>query len=244
MYLVFPLKTLAYIFGIPLLLAFSVLFLLGKAPSLSLFSMSILITIILFWLIEVTAVWRKIWKWKPQLNEWIFPDINGLWQGSQQSNWPVIKSLKDSAMSNHELFDCERSGVELLETAVKVRVKASLFKIQVELISPPRPSNLNQPYSESKTFVAVPRRNPETGGFELYYFYKNTTIDPETTDVSSHEGAAKLEITKQGDAWVLTGQNMTNRQWRKGMNTAGSLTLERFSDDPKADFSSMPQTVS
>jgi hypothetical protein len=204
---------------------------------------SILITIALFWLIDATAVWRKVWKWKPQLNEWVFPDINGLWQGNQYSNWPVIQSLKDAAMSNHDIFDCEKSGVELLETAVKVRVKASLFKVQVELKSPPRSPSSNQPYSESKTFVAVPRKPPE-GNFELYYFYKNTTVDPEATDVSSHEGAAKLKIIKDGDEWVMTGENMTNRQWRKGMNTAGHLTLARISDDPSSDFPIMPQTDS
>lgn len=236
MYLVFPLKTVAYLFGVPLLLVFLVLLSVKGGSLVSLVSQSVLITVILFWVIGATPVWRKLWQWIPQLNKWVFPDLNGLWLGVQESNWSVIKRLVDTAKNQQETFDCEQSDMELLNTQIKVRVKANLFRIQVELESQPRSADPDKPYSSSYTYITVPRKHPDREAFELYYFYKNTTTNPLTTDTSSHDGAAKLEITATGEKWQMTGRNMTDRQWRKGMNTAGNLTLEHISEDPEGDF--------
>ncbi|PWQ92331.1 hypothetical protein [Leucothrix pacifica] len=232
MYLALPIKTVFYTFGASLVLFFLLLSSIKGGFSFNLISLSLLITTGLFWLLGATPVWRKLWKRFPQLNRWVFPDLNGVWQGEQESNWPIIERLINASSTQQEIYNADQPDVSLLKTKVTVRITANLFRVKVTLVSQPRSPDLSKPYSESYTYLAVPRKNPDTDAFELFYFYKNTTTNPVTTDTNSHDGAAKLEVTADGK---LKGINMTNRQWHRGMNTAGELVLERISEDPEAN---------
>jgi len=231
MYLALPIKTVFYIFGTMLVLIFLLLSSIKGGFSLNLISLSLLLTTVLFWLLGATPFWRKLWKRFPKLNRWFFPDLNGVWKGEQESNWPLIERLVNASSNQQEIYNADQPDVPLRKTKVTVRITANLFRVKVTLVSQPRSSDLSEPYSESYTYVAVPRKNPDTDAFELFYFYKNTTTYPVTTDTNSHDGAAKLEVSADGQ---LKGINMTNRQWHRGMNTAGKLVLERISEDPEA----------
>ncbi len=57
--------------------------------------------------------WRAVWQWIPQLNDWVFPDLNGKWTVEIQWNWG------------------NKSG-EKIATAF---IKHSLLKVSIELSS-------------------------------------------------------------------------------------------------------------
>ena len=78
-------------------------------------------------LFVVAPGWRLLWK-LPLAGTWLanryFPDLNGEWVVTIQSNWPIMERLKTAASSNEITFDPlkdERPG--LLETSFDVKIK-------------------------------------------------------------------------------------------------------------------------
>lgn len=45
-------------------------------------------------LVLFSFVWRYLWQWIPKLNEWLFPDINGLWDVEIHWIWQEKKGVK------------------------------------------------------------------------------------------------------------------------------------------------------
>lgn len=184
---------------------------------------------IFLFLVGGTPAWRYLWKWFPQLNDWIFPDINGIWKGQQTSNWSVIDHTIKAAKQTQSTFDCEASDAtlpKLLNSGMTLCIKANWLRISMKM-------KTDKEYSFSDTLLIVPKVNKENGRKELYYFYENITPDNKNSDESSHTGAAIVEIEKSGKELSLKGQNWTNRMWRQGKNTAGRVSFLQFSDDPK-----------
>ncbi len=48
--------------------------------------------------------WRYIWKWFPQLNSWLFPDINGTWNAEIHWKWNKKTGVKKGEVHIKQTF--------------------------------------------------------------------------------------------------------------------------------------------
>jgi len=141
----------------------------------------------------------------------VFPDLAGEWQGELRSNWPRIAARGEPNVGE----------IDLLSRPAKATITANLLAVCMELVTDDR-------YSTSRTFVAGVSKDVTTGEITVSYLYENTTLDPKSTDVSKHEGAARLTLRREGDDLVLEGPYWTNRAWHLGLNTAGIATFRKI----------------
>ena len=166
--------------------------------------------------------WRILWRKFPVLNEWLYPDLNGVWYGTTSSNWPVISKLREATAQGDKVDLSELDKVELLKGDIAMNVRASFFGISIR-------SKLQDTGGDSKTIAARAGRSSDPHEFTLSYLYRQTTPEPQSTDEESHVGAATLEV-KPGDKPQMEGEYWTRRKWREGMNTAGIIRVMRVSD--------------
>lgn len=138
-----------------------------------------------------------------------FPPIDGEWRVAIQSNWNVVRQLTGQAPSE-----------ALFAKQGKVTITSRLFSVRMRFQS-------DDKYSKSSTMIVGVRRDSEHGGIELNYSYLNVTRNPELTDSGCHHGAARLEIHDENGAVTLDGEYWTNRNWNKGLNTAGLIAFVR-----------------
>lgn len=139
-----------------------------------------------------------------------FPPIDGEWQVAIRSNWNVLRQLVDEAKAE-TLFSKEGT----------VSITSRLFSVRMKFKSYDK-------YSKSRTTIVGIRRDPEHGTIELNYCYHNVTRNPEVTDSGCHYGAAKVEVHEKNGQVSLEGEYWTNRNWSKGLNTAGLIAFERL----------------
>lgn len=227
MYLILPLSMLIKLAGMlstaTLLIVFTVysLDINDFSDWLRAISYSLSIASILVLLIGGTRVWRYIWEKFPSLNKKIYPDLNGLWQGEIESNWPIIQAKTTGS----KLHDCnQESG----RKKVTLKIHASWFNMKMFL-------KTTDQYSESETiFSLIPIHGSDGSEHQLQYIYRNVTDKPLDSDSGNHEGAALLKIRNElSDEPRLEGVYWTNRNWTKGLNTAGKINLTRISKDPE-----------
>lgn len=185
-------------------------------------STAIVVTWLLFGMSGFYSPWRVIWRKFPVLNEWIYPDLNGVWLGTTWSNWPVIEQVRNSASTGEAMPLGDLGKVPLKEGAAAIEIKASLFKVAVL-------GSLASTGGRSYSLSTKASRVEGSSDVALTYVYRQETPDPEPTDESMHLGAASLifENTNESDA---KGTYWTRRKWREGMNTAGKIELGRHSE--------------
>lgn len=138
-----------------------------------------------------------------------FPPIDGEWQVVIRSNWNVLRQLVGQA-----------PGDALYSKEGRVIITSRLFSVRMKFQS-------KDEYSQSTTTIVGVRRDPEHGTIELHYCYHNITLNPEMTDSGSHYGAARLAVNEKNGVIALAGEYWTNRNWNKGLNTAGLIKFER-----------------
>lgn len=173
----------------------------------SLVKLSVTITTVILFVLGQTP----LFPWICQL-PWVrsyFPPIDGKWQVALQSNWNVLQQLVGEA-----------KGEALFSKEGKVTITSRLFSVRMTFQS-------NDKYSKSTTTIVGVRRDPEYGTIELNYCYHNVTRNPEATDSGCHYGAARVEVHDENGLVSLEGEYWTNRNWNKGLNTAGLITFER-----------------
>ena len=142
----------------------------------------------------------------------VFPDLAGEWVGELRSNWPRI-----TARGVENVGD-----IELLPRPARATITTNLFTVCMELATDDR-------YSTSRTFTSGVSKDSTTGEVAISYLYENATLDPKSTDVSTHQGAAKLTLRREGNDLVLEGTYWTNRAWNRGLNTAGVAIFRKQS---------------
>lgn len=145
----------------------------------------------------------------PLVRNWL-PPIDGAWTAALESNWPAIQ----------QRVDPQATDVALTPVKATVTIRARLFFVRINLESDDR-------YSTSKTIFVRASRDAEDGTTQLHYIYRNSTKVPAATDSSAHDGAACLNVEGPPDAIWLEGVYWTNRNWHKGLNTAGKIALRR-----------------
>jgi hypothetical protein len=141
-----------------------------------------------------------------------FPPIDGDWQVTIRSNWNVLGQLVGLP-----------AGEILFSKQGKVTITSRLFSVRMTFQS-------DDKYSKSSTTIVGVRRDPEHGSIELNYSYHNVTRNPEVTDSGCHYGSARVEIHDEKDGLTLDGEYWTNRNWNKGLNTAGLISFRRLSE--------------
>jgi hypothetical protein len=154
------------------------------------------------------------------LRDW-FPPISGEWTATLKSNWPAIQQKPDLTQI--------APALQLSDVEANVKIAARLFYIRINLES-------KNEYSTSRTIFVRASRDAEDGTTMLHYIFRNDTRVPEQTDSSGHDGAACLRVKRPAkwpvkrptDTLSLEGIYWTNRNWHRGLNTAGTITLRRI----------------
>lgn len=132
----------------------------------------------------------------------ILPALDGRWEGELQSNWP--RTQQGGALK----------PAGLLVRPATMTIKARLLSVSVVL-------DTQDGYSTSKAVLVGVARDAASDRCRLAYIYENTTPNQEQTDESSHLGAAMLTLDERGGQEILQGRYWTNRNWSRGLNTAG-----------------------
>ncbi|WP_282610835.1 hypothetical protein [Pelagibius sp. Alg239-R121] len=167
------------------------------------------------------APWRILWRCFPMLNEWVFPDLNGVWLGTTESNWSIIDRMRKSTLSGNAATQEDLDALALEKSVIAFEIKAHWFGIKIK-------SRTKAVNGEAWAADVKPTRNVGGRSFGLSYMYDQKTPQPKATDESSNTGAAVLEA-RVGDTAVLEGEYWTRRSWPQGLNTAGRLKLKRVS---------------
>jgi len=184
-------------------------------------------TVVTIWSITLVALfgfsgywapWRILWRLAPFLNHKAFPDLNGVWAGTTQSNWGPISALLAAAEGKGKLERTTLAAVPLKTDGITMTITASLFAFRIR-------SELEATGAVSHSLTERVSQDKRRGAYELYYVYRQETPEPELSDDDSHLGAACLTIDLAQNR--LTGAYWTKRSWRSGLNTAGRLELTR-----------------
>lgn len=169
---------------------------------------------------ERWSPWRVIWRIAPTLNDLAFPDLNGNWEGTTSSNWPIVLRMKDAATGPGGLLMEELPAAELQKNAIKLRVRASLFRLSLM-------AELESTGGKSHSVMARVIKDEVRDEFDLSYIYRQNTPEAGLLDEASHLGAAVLSFERSN--WRLCGEYWTKRSWRMGLNTAGLIDVRRVS---------------
>lgn len=166
------------------------------------------------------APWRMLWRSIPSLNRW-FPDLNGVWVGTTNSNWPTVKNLVETALSTGKVTEQDLHDTPEQRDAMAVQITNSLFTLRIA-------AGLSSTDGESHSITAKPWRHQHTDRIHLSYVYEQHTPNHATTDEETHLGAADLALGTE-DPSKAVGTYWTRRSWRTGRNTAGTLELSQLS---------------
>lgn len=229
MYSTLSLKRLASLLGVPPVAIFILLATFWHPPESLAAAWSLGKTVVSGWGIFLAifgsgsgkwAVWRFFWR-PVIVQRWFFPDLNGVWEGTTSSNWPVIKAMFDTYEKREKpLHAGSLDQIGLQSDKIELTIKASFFRFRIE-------GKLANTGGTSKSISARVHWNDADERYELYYIYSQNTPTPIKTDEGMHIGAATLVLDME--RMTLTGDYMTKRSWRQGLNTAGLLDLRRIS---------------
>jgi hypothetical protein len=160
-----------------------------------------------------------IWWCIPSLNRLVFPDLNGRWTGTLNSNWSVIETLLKAATTKGAKIERDDLPlVPLKPVKIELQITASLFTFSVK-------AKLAGVNGTSYSLTERIQKNDKRDRFELFYLYRQKTPEPLATDEDSHEGSARLDVDTK--AWTLDGEYSNRRSWRSGLNAAGLLKVKR-----------------
>lgn len=163
--------------------------------------------------------WRILFRLCRKLNQWIFPDLNGVWYGKTQSNWGVIETKRVAASTDGGLDLGDLPSVPLKEGEIALEIKADLFRIRVR-------SKVGDTGGTSTSLSSRAEKTSEE--YRLSYLYRQETPEPSSTDESAHDGAATL-LVNLSEEMRMQGVYWTRRKWREGMNTAGMIAIKQVS---------------
>ena len=187
---------------------------LPDIPTLSVVSVSVLFasallflfgqTLLFPWLCRLPALWR------------LFPNIDGEYEVELSSNWSIIQARTEG----RELEASADEKDNLLQRTGKMTITARLTQVDMRV-------KMDDDYltSETVTCSLLPGQGGRTP--TLFYVFESRVTVPKTTDSQYHLGAARLTIPHERSPSVLEGHYWTDRNWHKGLNTAGRIRLRR-----------------
>jgi hypothetical protein len=168
-----------------------------------------------------SPLFHAIWKYNV-VQKLFFPYIHGRWEGEISSNWPVIRTIREHAGSGKQTNPDEMNidNLGALSEEVVVEIKASFLRVSMKLV--PKTG-----YSDSVTVALKPVIEGDRGHPCLYYVYRATVRANVPTDSGVHYGAGSMDVLRGKGPLTLRGIYWTEREWRKGMNTAGILDVKK-----------------
>tara|TARA_Y100000815_G_scaffold224004_1_gene211161 strand:+ start:687 stop:1481 length:795 start_codon:yes stop_codon:yes gene_type:complete len=219
----------------PLAVGWIETWLAGNVPVLGPLLANLLTSRVLAWIIWVGIAlftvfqgWRLLWK-LPLAGAWFanryFPDLNGEWVVTIQSNWPIVERLKTAASSSETTFDpVNDARPDLMEANFDVKIKQTWFRTDVAFLP-----NEKTPLLSSET-LSVEFFKSENGNKSVAWVYEQANKQDNSrplavTDQSKFYGSAVLNASE--DATELKGQYWQNRSWNLGLNAAGLIVLRR-----------------
>lgn len=167
---------------------------------------------------------RPVFLWCHKVTfakHWWFPRLDGAWEVTVWSNWPLVRATLAAARGDAPRFDPLTQGAPMgpaQPITMTADIKSSLFGIEIKMDVPGTERG-------SRTIFVRPqwcRPSLPT----LTYVYEQTDHQPvAVTDSPQHLGAGVLKYHPESDE--LRGEYWTQRQGNKGLNTAGTLLLRR-----------------
>ncbi len=148
--------------------------------------------------------WRILWRHVHKLNDWVFPDLEGTWDMTIH-----FTKYEDSGSKRAPSPGTKNATAE---------IKQSMLKLSMEVASED---------SESKTIVAKPKKDPESGRPILFYAYEVEPHDNGVDDPTPYKGMALLTLGI-GSSSKLSGNYFTDRR------TKGRFTLVRRIENASA----------
>jgi len=147
-----------------------------------------------------------IWLWKLPLlgeilNRCVCPNLNGVWEGTIESNF-------------------EDGDGNRVKKDIELEIKADLFGFSISQKS-------LDGYQDSKVVQSDIYRDPRTGVFYLSYIFEGVVPIPLETDDRLFDGAGKMEVKLSDNSIQLLGTYWTNRAWQRKQNTAGIISVRR-----------------
>lgn len=182
--------------------------------------------------LSVLLGYEKPWALvaRPQLLRFFgIPPMVGNWRGTIRSNYSRMDALRTSARDlGSDRIDADSpvfiDNHPLLIREASLQVVASLWKIKVILVTGPAEDRHQGIRSESVVSRAI---RTADGNIEVWYVYRAVNHDePAGNDGKDHLGAAILTFGLNG----CTGVYWTERNWSKGMNTAGRMAFSLQND--------------
>jgi hypothetical protein len=216
MYQVLGIKTTLQYFGIGCLIIF-LAWNLGRLPTLledwsmlwRAMSFSVAIAVGLVIVLGETPIFPFLCRKMPFIRQY-FPPIDGLWEVTVRSNWGAIQRL----MGNRDVEP-------LVAKAGTIRITSRFFRVRMVFQG-------DDGYSTSSSVCVSVLRDSEHDTTQLNYIYHNETRQPEQTDASTHNGAARVDINDEGGVVTMEGVYFTDRKWTEGLNTAGIIRFEKL----------------
>lgn len=182
------------------------------------------ITAFLFW----KPVWRLLWRTPflgDKLADRVFPDLNGTWDVTFQSNWPMIRKMQqaaaDKGLPEYDVSRLEKP--EFQEEKATAVISQSWYGVSMEISR----AGPNSKILRSVTIAFDLIGKTGTSPHKLAYVYdqENAYDNRDPLDSDGFLGGAMLSVSE--DHNTLTGVYFTNRSWIKALNTAGSIILKR-----------------
>ncbi|WP_291053257.1 hypothetical protein [Hyphomonas sp.] len=174
-----------------------------------------------FW----SPFWRLMWR-TPVLGRYLerkfAPDLNGFWLVKIQSNFPTLKALTEDAASKRAA-DPKKS----LEPSTHVFVgclRQGWLDSGLELYG-----HDESVLDTSDTVLFEFRKSDVKHKCSIFWIYKQKNKTVGALDVGVFEGSAMMSIDHSGQ---ISGTTWNNRNWMKGMNTAGPITMTKIESSP------------
>lgn len=158
----------------------------------------------------ILPIWRLMWFIFRPLNWWIFPDLNGSWGISMNSNIGEIAKY-------HPKLKKVTPNTEVTGTVTIIQNWFGLTMV----------FHGDDGYSDSETIFVKLTRTKESKRFKIAYLYENETPTASDTDEQRHFGAGRAEVRWVEGNLEISGHYWTNRKWRDGMNTAGTFLMSK-----------------
>ena len=157
------------------------------------------------WICGLPGVWR------------LFPNIDAEYAVELSSNWSIIEARNAGRQP-----DISPEGAPVLFNRVgKAKISARLAQIDMTLV-------MDDKYLSSETLTCSLQRHRGERKPVLFYVYDSHVATPKCTDSQRHLGAARLSIPLERCPKVLEGNYWTDRNWHKGLNSAGHIRLTRI----------------
>lgn len=186
-----------------------------------------LFTLGLIALLLIRPTRKLIWKTPyvgQLLREHFFEDIDGDWTVTIESNWPTIDAMRqancDEDIERFNPSNSARPQPKISEFPARIRVgwdRAEAIFYSNEL----------DPLKTSRTISFELMRKCATRPATVFWGFQQFNTEVDETDEDSFLGAAMLEVISSQE---LVGTYWNNRSWRKGLNTAGRITMTRKID--------------